>query len=135
MTLPNDRNLNDLHPALKILAGQFVANCALKGVKTIITQTWRSPAEQDALFAQGRTTPGPIVTNAEASESKHCFILNGEPASKAFDYCILNDNGHIIIDGSHPLYGYAGAIGEALGLSWGGTWPRPKTDYDHFEIA
>lgn len=131
----NDRNQADLCPSLQPLAAQFIINCAAKGVKVVITQTWRSPAEQDALYAQGRTAPGPIVTHAESSESKHCCEINGEPASKAFDFCVLNDNDHIIIDGSNPLYGYAGAIGEVLGLSWGGTWPRPKTDYDHFEIA
>jgi len=36
-----------------------------------VTQGIRSVAEQDVLYEQGRTTPGPIVTNAKGVESNH----------------------------------------------------------------
>jgi peptidoglycan L-alanyl-D-glutamate endopeptidase CwlK len=36
-----------------------------------ITQGIRTVAEQDALYEQGRTTPGNIVTNAKGTESNH----------------------------------------------------------------
>lgn len=37
--------------------------------------TLRTEAEQNALYAQGRTTPGKIVTNAKAFESYHNYGL------------------------------------------------------------
>ena len=38
-----------------------------------VTQGLRTYAEQDALYAQGRTVPGEIVTNAAAGYSWHNF--------------------------------------------------------------
>jgi hypothetical protein len=32
---------------------------------------WRDPAEQNKDYAQGRTTPGPIITDAPAGHSPH----------------------------------------------------------------
>lgn len=83
-----------------------------------ITQAFRSFAEQDALYAQGRTTAGKIVTNAKGGESFHCYGL-------AVDLVPLNNN--------VPYWGFdyskASVIGEKYGLTWGGTWK----DSDHFE--
>lgn len=44
-------------------------------------RTWQ---EQDALYAQGRTAPGKIVTNARGGDSWHCFGL-------AVDYVLDGD--------------------------------------------
>lgn len=38
-----------------------------------VVQGFRSWADQDALYAQGRTAAGPIVTNAKGGQSAHCF--------------------------------------------------------------
>jgi hypothetical protein len=40
-----------------------------------VTQGLRTYAEQDALYAQGRTTPGKIVTEAQGGYSMHNFGL------------------------------------------------------------
>jgi peptidoglycan L-alanyl-D-glutamate endopeptidase CwlK len=52
-------------------AQQLAANCEAAGALYIATSGLRTFAEQDALFAQGRTSQGPIVTNARAGESPH----------------------------------------------------------------
>lgn len=111
------RNIKHLHPDLQPLAVQFQTNCAARWGRTniaaIITGTWRSAAEQDALYAHGRTVPGPmcrcggkfnpigtcsthklgmIVTKAKSGQSKHEYTLpGGVPASLAFDAAILRD--------------------------------------------
>jgi peptidoglycan L-alanyl-D-glutamate endopeptidase CwlK len=41
----------------------------------LVTQGLRTWAEQDALYAQGRTAPGRIVTEAKGGESMHNFGL------------------------------------------------------------
>jgi hypothetical protein len=78
----------------------------------------RTYAEQTALYAQGRTTPGPIVTDAPAGYSNHNFGI-------AFDVGIFN--GGVYLDDS-PLYEKVGALGRAQGLEWGGDWTRFTTN-------
>jgi len=143
-----DRSLDHLHPDLKPLAEAWLAACAEAGLRVSIIFTWRSVAEQDGLYALGRTvkshvgpwTPtrplGSVVTNAKGNQSKHTFTLPGNiPASKAFDFAVFDASARYITDGGDPRYTQAGVIGEGLGMKWGGRWPKPKTDWDHFEIA
>ena len=59
------RNIGDLYPELQALASQFLAQCAAEGINAFLTQTYRSSEEQDADYAQGRTVPGHIITNAK----------------------------------------------------------------------
>ena len=84
----------------------------------------RTYAEQDALYAQGRTTPGPIVTDAPAGFSNHNFGI-------AFDVGIFN--GGVYLDDS-PLYAQVGALGRSQGLEWGGDWAS-FPDQPHFQLA
>ncbi len=93
----------------------------------MLTCTYRSPAEQQALYASGRGRPGPILTNCDGEKklSKH----NLWPA-QAFDVAILA--------GGKPVWDEAaylelGGIGTALGLKWGGNFKTLK-DCPHFEI-
>lgn len=50
------------------------------GCKWICTSGRRTMADQDKLYAQGRTTPGPIVTKAPAGSSAHNFGLAADLA-------------------------------------------------------
>lgn len=130
----NDRDINHLHPDLQPLCRKWLSVCHQQYLNAFVIFTWRPIAEQDALYAQGRTKPGSIVTYAKGGQSKHNFTLpDGTPASKAFDFGIMK-NGVYLKDGTDPLYAEAGKIGESLGLIWGGRWPQPKTDFDHLEI-
>jgi len=76
-----------MHPAVRTDVQILInkAEAAL-GEKLAIrlVMTLRTIAEQDALYAQGRTTPGPIVTKARGGQSFHNFSL-------AFDFCLLRD--------------------------------------------
>jgi len=76
-----------MHPAVRTDVQILInkAEAAL-GEKLAIrlVMTLRTIAEQDALYAQGRTTPGPIVTKARGGQSFHNFGL-------AFDFCLLRD--------------------------------------------
>ncbi len=127
-------SLDWLHPDLKPLAQEWLDNCHAVGLKVSITFTWRSIPLQNIMYAQGRTAPGEIITNAAGGESLHCFTLSDDtPASKAFDWACFDDDSRYISDGSDPKYAQAGAIGEKLGLSWGGRWHHP--DFDHLELV
>ena len=81
------RDVTQLHPDLQKKAKELVSKCEKQGLKIKITECLRTIAEQDALYAQGRTKPGKIVTNAKGSSysSMHQWGV-------AFDFC-RNDGG------------------------------------------
>jgi peptidoglycan L-alanyl-D-glutamate endopeptidase CwlK len=91
----------------------------------ILTCTHRSNAEQNALYAQGRTRPGKIVTNAKGGQSNH----NQYP-SPAFDIAFKDASGNIHWD--MALFKQFALIAKRCGLAWGGDWIRFK-DLPHFE--
>lgn len=117
------RDLSLLNSYVKTLAEKFLEKCKAQGLDVIITQTLRTSLEQDELYAQGRTKPGKIVTNAKGGYSMHNYGL-------AFDIAIKK-NGAIVWD-DEALYSKAGKIGESIGLEWGGSW-RSFKDYPHFQ--
>ena len=61
------RDITLCHPRLQKLITQLTSECANAGLPIKIGESFRSVAEQDALYAQGRTQPGSIVTNARGS--------------------------------------------------------------------
>lgn len=67
----NSRNIMDLHPKVQVMANAMVQACNKAGFDILITSTYRDAESQNALYAQGRTTKGSIVTNAKAGQSWH----------------------------------------------------------------
>ena len=124
------RKVEDLVPAMQLAAVRFAATMAERGIPFMFTCTYRSQEEQDALYAQGRTKPGPKVT--WTTHSKHTERL-------AFDIAILKDGKptwdvKVDIDLSHTSdYIDAGEIGKSLGLKWGGDFKTK--DFPHFEMG
>jgi hypothetical protein len=64
-----------LHPELRRRLGMLAIALAGRDMQAMITDGLRTFAEQDSLFAQGRTKSGPIVTNARGGESNHNYGL------------------------------------------------------------
>jgi peptidoglycan L-alanyl-D-glutamate endopeptidase CwlK len=78
-----------LHPALREEAGRIYADICRAMPANVVcrfTHTLRTNAEQDALYAIGRTAPGKVVTNAKGGQSFHNYglavdfvlIINGQ---------------------------------------------------------
>jgi peptidoglycan L-alanyl-D-glutamate endopeptidase CwlK len=122
----NSRDLNELNPETKEKAEKFIQTCKDKGIDILVTSTYRDMESQAALYAQGRTTEGKIVTNAKAGESFHNYrcaldivpLVNGKP-----DW-----------DGSHPVWAQIGVIGQDCGLEWAGNWVHFK-ELAHFQFT
>lgn len=123
------RKIEDLKLSAQILAREFAVKMAEAGIPFMFTCTYRSQEEQDALYEQGRTKPGKIVTWTRAS--KHT-------ERRAFDIAILNQGKPIwdvkvdVNENDIPDYQEAGKIGESVRLVWGGRFKSP--DYCHFEL-
>lgn len=94
-----------------------------EGITIQILSGLRSYAEQEALYAKGRTTPGPKVTNARPGHSNHNFGI-------AFDVGVFEGSKYL---GDSPRYKAVGALGLQLGLDWGGNWKTIK-DEPHFQL-
>lgn len=127
------RKLEDLDPELQVRAKQHVIACAARGIDLLIYCTYRNNIEQAKLYAQGRTTPGNIVTWAEPGTSKHNVTANGKPAARAYD-CVPLKSGKAVWNSADPVWQIVGEEGEKLGLSWAGRWPKKKREFPHFEI-
>ena len=96
--------------------------------RPIVTEGYRSPAAQDALYEQGRTKPGAVVTYKRGGESKHNLV----PA-RALDVAFLLSNGQVSWS-AELLAKFAGLIKAASrGVRWGGDWPGFR-DQPHFEV-
>jgi peptidoglycan L-alanyl-D-glutamate endopeptidase CwlK len=138
------RDPNDLHPIVREKANRLRAACKVLGFDIFFPQVLRSPEEQAAMYAQGRTEPGKIITHAEPWESWHQPHIYVEAESR---YCCLAfDIAFRPIDDPdtelrEDLYGatwdgpweLVGLMGEKLGLVWGGRWRGAKKDRPHFE--
>lgn len=126
------RKLSDLHPDVRPLAEKFLDAADDEGIEVLVTCTYRSGIEQAELYAQGRTAKGKIVTNAKPGQSLHNVMLNGNPASRAFDVVPMV-NGKPMWEADHPYWQKLGAIGRSLGLEWAGDWKRFR-EYPHFQL-
>ncbi|CAM4014822.1 LysM peptidoglycan-binding domain-containing protein [Geobacillus stearothermophilus] len=121
-----EKKLQGVHPVVAAKARQLIEEAYREGINVIITQGLRTVEEQNALYAQGRTKPGKIVTNAKGGYSYHNFGL-------AFDFAIMKDDGNISwnVDDKWKL---VAQIGKSLGLEWGGDW-KSFPDYPHFQYT
>lgn len=148
------REIKHLSPAMQVLYNKFYDRCRrdpwmLKnGVSVLLICTYRSAEEQAKLYAQGRTAPGRIVTNAKPGKSKHnTAAADGTPSAEAFDVVPLRHG--------KPIWGTSGdgideddsddhtddlevwqRVGEhgvAVGLKWYGSPGSPFKEFPHFQ--
>lgn len=56
------RDLSLLHPKLRAIIPQIIQTCQMRGLPVLVTDGFRTKAEQDAIYAQGRTKPGQIAS-------------------------------------------------------------------------
>lgn len=123
-----DEILSGLTPETKEKAIALIEAMARQGHFIDITSGYRNKEQQDALYAQGRTTPGPIVTNAKWGQSSHNFRT-------AFDVAFLVNEQPSWAE--HHPWNLLGAEGRKLGLEWGGSEAWKKAgflDRPHFEM-
>jgi peptidoglycan L-alanyl-D-glutamate endopeptidase CwlK len=130
--LMSSRNVADLDIAVRAAYLHFDELMKAAGIDYLITCTYRSTQEQTNLYAQGRTMPGNIVTNAQAGQSAHNGLKNAAPNAYAFDIVILR-NGKAVWNTSDPHWKIAGECGEKAGLEWAGNWQH-FVEFPHFQL-
>lgn len=114
-----------IQPLVKRKADMVVKAMSNLGYQVTVFQGFRSFEEQNALYAQGRTKPGAIVTNAKGGDSFHnygvavdiVFVVNGKPSWSS----------------KHP-WKTLGKVGKEYGFEWGGDW-EDFVDLPHFQLT
>jgi hypothetical protein len=112
------------HPLVRDTFTRFIVAAETElNITLRVTHGLRTIAEQNALYAQGRTTAGKIVTNAKGGQSFHNVgtaidvvqMVNGKP-NWNFDYSKLEK------------------YSKPLGIEWGGRF-KSIVDKPHFQIT
>lgn len=111
-----------LTPLVERKANEIVALMEQKGMPVRVVEGFRSIQKQDELYAQGRTKPGAIVTNARGGESFHNHGV-------AVDF-VFRKEGY---NATQKQWETLGKVGESVGFEWGGRWTK-FVDRPHFEM-
>ena len=119
----SEKVIATLQPEVQAYARALVRKAAAVGITIKLISGLRTYEEQNELYAQGRTKPGRIVTNARGGYSNHNFGI-------AFDIGIFDGAQYVP---ESPRYKAVGALGVELGLEWGGNWKTIK-DEPHFQL-
>ncbi|MFJ5625461.1 M15 family metallopeptidase [Peribacillus loiseleuriae] len=125
-----DKSINKMgagiHPVVRDSALEVIRLAYQECIYVQISDGYRSIAEQDKLYAQGRTAPGKVVTNAKGGQSNHNYGL-------AVDYFLLTPDGKTALWTVNNDWLRVAAIAKSLGFVWGGDF---KTIYDppHLEM-
>lgn len=81
--------IGKLHPKIRDEVSAIIIDIETnRKVSLRVVQGLRTFAEQDDIYAQGRTKPGKIVTKAKAGQSFHNYGL-------ALDFCLVHKDGSI----------------------------------------
>lgn len=120
------RDRSKLHPEAQKKVEELIKACEREGLKIGISECFRTVAEQDALYAKGRTAKGGIVTNAKGSsyQSMHQWGV-------AFDF--YRNDGKGAYENKDKFFQKVGKIGQSIGLEWGGAWTS-IVDMPHFQL-
>ena len=124
--------LRGVHPQLVLMTAAWAAQLTWD---ILITSGVRTNAEQVALYAQGRTKPGPIVTQASSA----AFSAHGRRWINGTVYGCAVDAVPCTGPAGQPNYDDRGSyeamamVAERMGLVWGGRWVK-FPDEPHFQM-
>jgi peptidoglycan LD-endopeptidase CwlK len=120
----SSRDVAELLPPVQDAARRLIEACALAGIDLLVTSTYRDEEAQAALYARGRTTGGPIVTNAKPGESFHNWRV-------ALDFCPIEGGKCAWTD--LEAFERVGQIAESLGFEWAGRWTGAMREEAHVQ--
>jgi len=118
----HEKRLRGVHPQLVLVPKAWGVQLPFD---VLITEGVRMDVRQRALYAQGRSTPGQIVTMAEtAALTAHGRRLfpGGDIFGCAFDAVPCTGPVGQPNYNDAPAFERMGAIAERMGLVWGGRW-------------
>ena len=121
------RSLDDLSSRFRPTVFEFLARAAEAGIPLLIVDTLRTPAEQEANLAKGVSWTTNSMHLPQPPDNKSLAI-------DVVPYSLYQLAGpdKLAWDANNPVWQKLGAIGEKLGMSWGGRWKQ--RDMGHFQF-
>jgi peptidoglycan L-alanyl-D-glutamate endopeptidase CwlK len=118
MTDRDYARLAGIHPALVEAIVDVLQDMSEWGHPMFVVEGVRTQARQVALYAQGRTTKGPIVTYKDGVHHKSHHQPHEDGYGYAVDCAFVDGNPFAQ---THPWERFGQAL-EKRGLTWGGRW-------------
>lgn len=150
------RDINLLHPKFQPMCKALLMMCADAGLNVKVTQTLRTEAEQQALYAQGRKSLVEVnklralAKMAPITHKENKWATNASTVAKsyhgyglAFDIAIFSPDGKRIDwspkvdwndDGVSDWVEVGRMAAHIEGLEWGGNWTK-SPDMPHFQCT
>ena len=144
-----NRDLNSLLPEAADKCRRLLSLARERGIDIIVTSTLRTKAHQRALYAQGRRPLDEVNTVRKFAgmppikESANRIVtrarVSAHETGRAFDVAVMRgasptwDARADMNQNGTPEYEELGALGESIGLVWGGRFGM--RDLCHFELG
>ncbi len=129
-----EKTLGTLHdkvqPKFRAFMEEAQRLAAMEGLEYRAISGLRTFDEQAAIYAQGRSKPGRIVSNAKPGTSYHNYGL-------AIDCGVFRGGKYLDRDEPKTASAFhkeAGLLADSYGLTWGGTF-KNMVDEPHFELS
>ena len=143
-------SLESLDPRFVPVAEAFVAALKAQQIPHVVTSTRRTAKEQYALWCQGRKPLDEVnaarldalMPSIGAADNTYVVtkadgkaVLSNHQSGLAMDVVPMNRYGEPVWPyPSDPRWERIAAVGEALGLEWGGRW-KDFPDYPHWQMV
>jgi len=121
----SNTKLKGVHGTIRDMSIELIKKAYNQKIYVAVVEGYRSIEEQNALYAQGRTRSGNIVTNAKGGYSYHNFGL-------AIDFCIFDENKQprwSVNDKWMSVIRMAEGIGFESGIRWKSIVDPPHLQY------
>ena len=128
MDARSEQTLAGVFPGLALLVRQAQAALTPQNIFMCVYEGLRTQAQQNALYAEGRTLPGKIVTEARAGWSNHNYGL----AVDIVPY-LQGSEGALNWTVESAQYQAVVKALKAQGLVYGGDW-KTFPDMDHWQL-
>src|SRR5690625_3180787 len=124
----SNRNMaSGTHKVVRESALEMIRRAYKEGIYVQISEGHRPNDRQNELYAQGRSKPGNVVTNARGGQSWHNYGV-------AVDFFLTSDDGSKALWTVNNKWRRAAQIGKSLGFEWGGDWTG-FVDYPHLQMT
>jgi peptidoglycan LD-endopeptidase CwlK len=120
MSIKRVASVTLLYPPFKLMLESALEEAHKQGLMAYPFETYRFPERQTHLYAQGRTAPGKIITNAKAGFSWHQYgvavdlVFDKDPSTRAIEWTW--EGGYADEHGDN--YDKLAKIVKSYGLEW-----------------
>lgn len=118
------------HPLLVERVPKILTEMLQLGHPMLIVEGRRSTERQKKLYAQGRTSPGQIVTHTDGVIKLSNHQVQADGFFHAMDFAFQATRKRVTWDGPWEKFG---VVVRKYGLVWGGDWKSFK-DRPHVEV-